>query len=67
MIPEVKEERKLIINDLEKYEEEIKAYLNDYMSEFYCPGWRLKSSLEKSCKMILSYKTLIEDSFSKPK
>lgn len=37
------------------------------MSEYYTPGWRLINSLEKSCKMIQTYKGIIEDSFTKPK
>lgn len=44
LIPEKNEEvvRARLINDFEKFEDEIKGVLDDYMSDFYTPGWRLK-------------------------
>lgn len=62
-VPRVQEILPKFENDLKLYEEEVKSYLESYMSEEYHPGWRLKQSIEKSCKMIQKYKTIVEEQF----
>lgn len=51
-VPQVEEIKEEFKNDLKLYEEEVKQFLESYMSEDYHPGWRLKIAIEKACSMI---------------